>query len=267
KLALKYHPDKNPDNPEAADTFKEINNANSILNDDGKRRIYEEYGSMGLYVSEQFGEESVKYYFLMSKWWFKYGNGDNTSVYSGPMSRTGSSRSDREVFLYVCDTVIIVQPIPVAVPIAVSSPVAESINLGPASPVGDNPTSPVAAENPGETLPESACPYRDPAAFHHRRGSRDLPACSQPAHLQAPAVTLPSQPCLPAGALPSGGHGQAPRGPHPGAPSSQPGQLSPEPGLTSASQPASQSTPHTVAKVQPNGHGWHAAKRPGLLMT
>ncbi|XP_041716456.2 dnaJ homolog subfamily C member 5 isoform X1 [Coregonus clupeaformis] len=71
KLALKYHPDKNPDNPEAADTFKEINNANSILNDDGKRRIYEEYGSMGLYVSEQFGEESVKYYFLMSKWWFK----------------------------------------------------------------------------------------------------------------------------------------------------------------------------------------------------
>ncbi|XP_029532528.1 dnaJ homolog subfamily C member 5-like isoform X2 [Oncorhynchus nerka] len=71
KLALKYHPDKNPDNPEAADKFKEINNANSILNDDGKRRIYEEYGSMGLYVSEQFGEESVKYYFLMSKWWFK----------------------------------------------------------------------------------------------------------------------------------------------------------------------------------------------------
>ena len=28
---------------------------------------------MGLYVSEQFGEESVKYYFLMSKWWFKVG--------------------------------------------------------------------------------------------------------------------------------------------------------------------------------------------------
>ncbi|KAJ8355797.1 hypothetical protein SKAU_G00185910 [Synaphobranchus kaupii] len=71
KLALKYHPDKNPDNPEAADKFKEINNANSILNDETKRKIYDEYGSMGLYVSEQFGEESVKYYFLMSKWWFK----------------------------------------------------------------------------------------------------------------------------------------------------------------------------------------------------
>uniref|UniRef100_A0A096M1F4 DnaJ (Hsp40) homolog, subfamily C, member 5 gamma a n=1 Tax=Poecilia formosa TaxID=48698 RepID=A0A096M1F4_POEFO len=71
KLALKYHPDKNPDNPDAAEKFKEINNANSILNDENKRRIYDEYGSMGLYVSEQFGEESVKYYFLMSKWWFK----------------------------------------------------------------------------------------------------------------------------------------------------------------------------------------------------
>lgn len=73
KLALRYHPDKNPDNPEAAEKFKEINNANSILNDENKRRVYDEYGSMGLYVSEQFGEDSVKYYVLMSKWWFKVG--------------------------------------------------------------------------------------------------------------------------------------------------------------------------------------------------
>ncbi|XP_028294550.1 dnaJ homolog subfamily C member 5B-like isoform X2 [Gouania willdenowi] len=71
KLALRHHPDKNPDNPAAAEKFKEINNANSILSDENKRRIYDEYGSMGLYVAEQFGEESVKYYFLMSKCWFK----------------------------------------------------------------------------------------------------------------------------------------------------------------------------------------------------
>ncbi|KAK6297441.1 hypothetical protein J4Q44_G00320240 [Coregonus suidteri] len=177
KLALKYHPDKNPDNPEAADTFKEINNANSILNDDGKRRIYEEYGSMGLYVSEQFGEESVKYYFLMSKWWFKTmavcctvfscccccccccfccgkckpPEEDDHYQYVDPEDLEAQIKAETDGG----DTVIIVQPIPVAVPIAVSSPVAESINLGPASPVGDNPTSPVAAENPGETLPES----------------------------------------------------------------------------------------------------------------
>ncbi|XP_029900620.1 dnaJ (Hsp40) homolog, subfamily C, member 5 gamma b isoform X2 [Myripristis murdjan] len=71
KLALRHHPDKNPDNPEAAEKFKEINNANSILSDENKRKIYDEYGSMGLYVAEQFGDESVKYYFLMSKCWFK----------------------------------------------------------------------------------------------------------------------------------------------------------------------------------------------------
>jgi len=48
-----------------------INAANSILSDENKRRIYDEYGSMGLYVAEQFGDDSVKYYFLMSKCWFK----------------------------------------------------------------------------------------------------------------------------------------------------------------------------------------------------
>lgn len=74
KLALRYHPDKNPDNPEAAEKFKEINNANSILNDENKRKIYDEYGSMGLYAAEQLGEEGAKYYFLMSKCWFKVGN-------------------------------------------------------------------------------------------------------------------------------------------------------------------------------------------------
>ncbi|XP_026195269.1 dnaJ (Hsp40) homolog, subfamily C, member 5 gamma b isoform X2 [Anabas testudineus] len=71
KLALRHHPDKNPDNPEAAEKFKEINNANSILSDDNKKKIYDEYGSMGLYAAEQFGEEGIKYYFLMSKCWFK----------------------------------------------------------------------------------------------------------------------------------------------------------------------------------------------------
>ncbi|KAI7805048.1 dnaJ (Hsp40) homolog, subfamily C, member 5 gamma b [Triplophysa rosa] len=71
KLALKYHPDKNPNNPEAAEKFKEINNANTILTDETKRQIYDEYGSMGLYVADQFGEETVKYYFLSSKCWFK----------------------------------------------------------------------------------------------------------------------------------------------------------------------------------------------------
>ncbi|ELK25819.1 DnaJ like protein subfamily C member 5 [Myotis davidii] len=71
KLALKYHPDKNPDNPEAADKFKEINNARTILTDATKRNIYDKYGSLGLYVAEQFGEENVNTYFVLSSWWAK----------------------------------------------------------------------------------------------------------------------------------------------------------------------------------------------------
>ena len=71
KLALKFHPDKNPDNPDAAEKFKEINNAHSILSDATKKNIYDKYGSLGLYVAEQFGEENVNTYFVLSSWWAK----------------------------------------------------------------------------------------------------------------------------------------------------------------------------------------------------
>jgi molecular chaperone DnaJ len=40
-LALKYHPDKNPDNKEAEEKFKEISAANDILSDDNKRKEYD----------------------------------------------------------------------------------------------------------------------------------------------------------------------------------------------------------------------------------
>ncbi|XP_030220430.1 dnaJ homolog subfamily C member 5 isoform X1 [Gadus morhua] len=71
KLALRYHPDKNPDNPEAADKFKELNGAHSVLSDLTKRNIYDSYGSLGLYVAQQFGEENVNTYFMLSTWWAK----------------------------------------------------------------------------------------------------------------------------------------------------------------------------------------------------
>ncbi|KAG9347964.1 hypothetical protein JZ751_003983 [Albula glossodonta] len=71
KLALRYHPDKNPENPEAAEKFKEINNAHATLTDITKRNIYDKYGSLGLYVSQQFGEENVNTYFMLSSWWAK----------------------------------------------------------------------------------------------------------------------------------------------------------------------------------------------------
>ena len=41
ELSMKYHPDKNPDDPEAENKFKEINEAYSVLSDDEKRRQYD----------------------------------------------------------------------------------------------------------------------------------------------------------------------------------------------------------------------------------
>ena len=45
KLAMKYHPDQNQDNPKAEEKFKEINQAYDILKDEQKRAAYDRYGN------------------------------------------------------------------------------------------------------------------------------------------------------------------------------------------------------------------------------
>lgn len=48
KLAKKYHPDLNPDNPEAEAKFKEVNEANDVLSDPDKRARYDQFGHAGV---------------------------------------------------------------------------------------------------------------------------------------------------------------------------------------------------------------------------
>ena len=48
KLARKYHPDLNKDNPEAAEKFKEIGEAYEVLSDSEKRSRYDQFGFAGV---------------------------------------------------------------------------------------------------------------------------------------------------------------------------------------------------------------------------
>jgi molecular chaperone DnaJ len=48
KMAIKFHPDKNPDDPTAEDKFKEAAEAYSILSDEDKRRRYDQFGHAGV---------------------------------------------------------------------------------------------------------------------------------------------------------------------------------------------------------------------------
>ncbi len=48
RLAMKFHPDRNPDNPKAEESFKEAKEAYEILSDANKRAAYDQYGHAGV---------------------------------------------------------------------------------------------------------------------------------------------------------------------------------------------------------------------------
>lgn len=55
KLAMKYHPDRNPDNDEAEQKFKELNEAYEVLSDKEKRNMYDQFGHAGVNGNGQGG--------------------------------------------------------------------------------------------------------------------------------------------------------------------------------------------------------------------
>ena len=58
KLAIKYHPDRNPDNQEAEDKFKEATEAYEVLSNDSKKQKYDQFGHSGMHGGSDYHQYS-----------------------------------------------------------------------------------------------------------------------------------------------------------------------------------------------------------------
>ncbi|BCS29487.1 type I HSP40 co-chaperone YDJ1 [Aspergillus puulaauensis] len=89
KSALKYHPDKNPNNPEAAETFKDITKAYEVLSDSQQRSIYDQLGEEGLEGGGGAGGMGAEDLFAQ----FFGGGGGFGGMFGGGMRDTGPKKA------------------------------------------------------------------------------------------------------------------------------------------------------------------------------
>ncbi|TDS17720.1 molecular chaperone DnaJ [Sphingobacterium paludis] len=91
KLAIKYHPDKNPDDKEAEDKFKEAAEAYEILSNPEKRQRYDQFGHSGNSASG-FGGGGMNMDDIFSQFGDIFGGGSPFESFFGGGARSGGGR-------------------------------------------------------------------------------------------------------------------------------------------------------------------------------
>ncbi len=83
KLAIQFHPDKNPDNPEAEDKFKEAAEAYEVLSNADKKARYDQFGHQGLGGNGGFGGSSMNMEDIFSQFGDIFGGGGGFGSFFG----------------------------------------------------------------------------------------------------------------------------------------------------------------------------------------
>ncbi|MEL6986896.1 MAG: molecular chaperone DnaJ, partial [Bacteroidota bacterium] len=92
KLAIKYHPDKNPDNKEAEEKFKEAAEAYEVLSNEDKKARYDRFGHAGMNQGGGFRGEGMSVEDIFSQFGDIFGDGNSPfeSFFGGGRTRRRS---------------------------------------------------------------------------------------------------------------------------------------------------------------------------------
>ena len=93
KLAIKYHPDKNPGDKEAEEKFKEISEAHEVLSDKQKRARYDQFGHAGVGGADMGGNpfSGGNYHFTSQGFNFDFGGGGGLDDFLGSIFGFGGA--------------------------------------------------------------------------------------------------------------------------------------------------------------------------------
>ncbi len=101
KLAVKYHPDKNPGDKKSEEKFKEANEANEVLSDPSKRKKYDEMGSNWKHYEQQEAARKASGGQRQSRssgnFGQGFGGGDFSDFFESFFGGTGSFNQQRNV--------------------------------------------------------------------------------------------------------------------------------------------------------------------------